>query len=168
MPTEFQRREPVESALEQRLVIVCHCECAEREGLEVGREEKRLGLVLDFGRPPQRDQPVNVCCARSERGTTTKVLLLQSEKQLLDEPELAAAQRQPDPRPLVIADITFEAEFFGGALEPRGFALVAQFGTGKGADKEAEHVVGARRVEVRSDPRLSILLEIADDVPTAT
>ena len=67
----------------------------------------------------------------------------------------------------MIADITFEAEFVGGVLEPRGFALVAQFGTRKRADEEAEHVVGARRVEVRSDPRLSILLEIANDVPTA-
>ena len=79
MPTESQRREPVESALEQRLVIVSHCERAEREGLEVGREEKRLGLVLDFGRAPQRDQPVDLRCARSERGTTTKLLFLQSE-----------------------------------------------------------------------------------------
>jgi hypothetical protein len=76
---EFQRREPVESALEQRLVIVSHCERAEREGLEVGREEKRLGLVLDFGRTPQRNQPVDVSCSRSERGTTARVLFLQSE-----------------------------------------------------------------------------------------
>ena len=79
MPMELQRREPVESALEQRLVLVGHCECAEREGLEVGRQEKRLGLVFDFVRPPQRDQPVDVRRARRERGTTTEVLFLQSE-----------------------------------------------------------------------------------------
>ena len=58
VPTETQRRELLDSALEQRLIIVGHSECAERKGLEVGREEKRVCLLLDFRGAPERDTPL--------------------------------------------------------------------------------------------------------------
>jgi hypothetical protein len=124
VPVELQRRESVDGALEQRRIIVGHSECAECEGLEVGREKQRLRLLLDFRRPPKGDQPVDARCARRERGTT-RIVFIQSVEQILDAFELASAERQPDPRPRVIADVTFEAELVGGALEPRGFSLVA-------------------------------------------